>query len=253
MRRTKVSSYLESLSIFIFLLAAQLLLAQLPAAAQDSYFCRYYGQRDAHPITYVTPIFQESTLGHLPDRFYAYMQAHYDLNKIQFGNGQCKQISNNAAAQAYTMDLFEKQWAASKTEVIRIAWTDSPGSPTEPSASAPPTAAVAAQSSSAQSGMPYISCSTSGGAGIDTYLTGVFQTPLPVRYLPSGGVLVDQSILDHFYAYLTQKGYKFKPGSNYGCDVKPTEAEAKAAQHKRAYEGGGCSTCGKIVETGWKE
>jgi hypothetical protein len=102
-------------------------------------------------------------------------------------------------------------------------------------------------------GGPFISCSTSGGAGIDTYLTGVFQTTRPVRYLPSGGVLVDQSILDHFYAYLTQKGYNFKPGSNYGCDVKLTEAEAKAAQHKRAYEGGRCSTCGKIVETGWKE
>ncbi|MGH9572616.1 MAG: hypothetical protein ACRD40_03675, partial [Candidatus Acidiferrales bacterium] len=92
---------------------------------------------------------------------------------------------------------------------------------------------------------------TSGGAGIDTYLTGVFQTTAPVRRLPSGGVLVDQSILDRFYAYLKHEGYNFKPGSNYGCDVSPTAAAAKAAQHKRAYEGGGCSTCGKIVETGW--
>ena len=66
-------------------------------------------------------------------------------------------------------------------------------------------------------------------------------------------MLVDQGVLDRFYAYLTQKGYKFKPGSNYGCDVNPTEAQAKAAQHKRAYEGGACSTCGKIVETGWKD
>ena len=71
--------------------------------------------------------------------------------------------------------------------------------------------------------------------------------------MPSGGNLVDQGILDRFYAYLTQKGYNFKPGSNYGCDVSPTEAAAKAAQHKRAYEGGACSTCGKIVETGWKD
>jgi hypothetical protein len=102
-------------------------------------------------------------------------------------------------------------------------------------------------------GGPFISCSTSGGAGIDTYLTGVFQTTRPVRHLPSGGNLVDQSILNDFYAYLTQKGYKFKPGSNYGCDVSPTEVAAKAAQHKRAYEGGACSTCGKIVETGWKD
>jgi hypothetical protein len=74
-----------------------------------------------------------------------------------------------------------------------------------------------------------------------------------VRHLPSGGNLVDQSVLDHFYAYLTQKGYNFKPGSNYGCDVSPTEAAAIAAQHKRHFEGGGCSTCGKTVETGWKD
>jgi hypothetical protein len=75
----------------------------------------------------------------------------------------------------------------------------------------------------------------------------------PVKHLPNGGNLVDQSVLDRFYAYLTQKGYTFKPGSNYGCDVKPTEAEARVAQHKRAYEGGACSTCGKVEETGWKD
>jgi len=112
-------------------------------------------------------------------------------------------------------------------------------------AAAPPTAA--------STGGPFISCSTSGGAGIDTYLTGVFQTTRPVRHLPNGGNLVDQSVLDDFYAYLKQQGYNFKPGSNYGCDVSPTEAAAKAAQHKRAYEGGACSNCGKVVETGWKD
>ena len=110
-----------------------------------------------------------------------------------------------------------------------------------------------AQTTAASTGGPFISCSTSGGAGIDIYLTGVFQTTRPVRHVPSGGNLVDQSVLDDFYAYLKQKGYNFKPGSNYGCDVSPTEAAAKAAQHKRAYEGGACSNCGKIVETGWKD
>jgi hypothetical protein len=37
------------------------------------------------------------------------------------------------------------------------------------------------------------------------------------------------------------------------CDIKQTEEEAKAAMHKRAYEGSPCSTCGKVVETGWKD
>lgn len=105
---------------------------------------------------------------------------------------------------------------------------------------------------SAAGGGPFIACSTSGGAKINTYITGVFRTSHPVKYLPSGGYLVDQSVLDRFYAYLTKKGYNFKPGSNYGCVVEPTEALAKAAEHKR-YESGGCSNCGKVVETGWKD
>ena len=106
--------------------------------------------------------------------------------------------------------------------------------------------------SAASAPRPFIACSTSGGAGINTYVTGVFQTAYPVKYLPNGGHLVDQSVLDRFYAYLTHKGYHFKPGSNYGCVVETTVARAIAAEHKR-YESGGCSNCGKVVETGWKD
>ena len=126
-----------------------------------------------------------------------------------------------------------------------------------------------AQISYAPSATFFISCSTSGGAGIDIYYTGVFEigakpgprpgTPMAPAYTPDSGktwlwpAVLSQTVLDHFQAYLTQKGYKFLAGSASGCDVKPTEAAAQAAQHKRAYEGGGCSSCGKIVETGWKE
>ena len=74
-----------------------------------------------------------------------------------------------------------------------------------------------------------------------------------MRRSPNGAYLVDGAILDRFYAYLTQQGYKFKPGSGSACAVGATEAEAEAAKHKRYYEGGGCSTCGKTVETGWKD
>jgi hypothetical protein len=128
---------------------------------------------------------------------------------------------------------------------------------------------AAAQPSYAQSPTFFISCSTSGGAGIDTYYTGVFEigakpgpmprTPISLAASTDGGktwmypAVLSQTVLDRFYAYLNQKGYKFSPGSSSACDVKPTEAATKAAQHKRAYEGGGCSTCGKIVETGWKD
>jgi hypothetical protein len=121
------------------------------------------------------------------------------------------------------------------------------------------------QSSPAQSASFYLSCSTSANGRVDWYFTSVFQAELklrPPRGPGSGAFYVDgksidpasvQSILDHFQAYLTQKGYKFSPGSNLACDIKSTEEEAKAAMHKRAYEGNPCSTCGKVVETGWKE
>jgi hypothetical protein len=129
------------------------------------------------------------------------------------------------------------------------------------------TQAATAQSSSAQSATFFISCSTLADGGIDSYYTGVFAIGAKPGGRPSGPYAVganfggtwmipavsSQTVLDHFQAYLTQKGYKFKPGSSSACDIKPTEAATKAAQHKRAYEGGGCSTCGKVVETGWKD
>jgi len=133
-------------------------------------------------------------------------------------------------------------------------------SPTVPAAqtmtaSAAPVPSPAASPSGASTGGPFISCSTSGGAGMVVYLTGIFQTTRPVKHLPNGWNVVDQSVLDHFYAYLTQNGYNFKPGSNSGCDVSPTEAAAEAAQHTRIYgSSGSCGYCGnKFVNTGWKD
>jgi hypothetical protein len=117
------------------------------------------------------------------------------------------------------------------------------------------TGPAATATASASTRGPFISCSTQGGAGIVIYLTGIFQTTKPVRYLPNGAKIVDQSVLDDFYSYLKEKGYNFKPGSTSGCDVSMTEAAAETAQHTRVYGGGGgCGYCGaKVVETGWKE
>jgi hypothetical protein len=186
--------------------------------------------------------------------FNAYVQQNYQMNDHNnSGNGYCRRFSNDAATRANSMDMLLKQFASSNIESIHIDWADTPAQDAAIDAKLAAAAAATPRPAATASGGPFISCSTSGGAGIDTYLTGVFQTTRPVQHLPSGGNLVDQSVLDDFYAYLKQKGYSFKPGSNYGCDVQPTEAAAKAAQHKRAYEGGACSTCGKIVETGWKE
>ncbi len=213
--------------------------------------CRYQGQQDGHQVVYVAPILHtDFGTSDVSLAFNKYMNATYDTKNIQSGNGYCRTVSDSPEQQAYTMQQLEQQWATSKAVVTHINWspTDSGVAVARAQAVAPGPAQTAA-AAVASGGGPFVVCATSGGAGIDTYLTGAFQTT-HVRHTPSGGNLVDQAILDHFYAYLTQQGYKFKPGSNYGCAVKPTEAEAKADEQKRQ---SGCSTCGKIVETGWKE
>ena len=65
------------------------------------------------------------------------------------------------------------------------------------------------------------------------------------RGVPEWGILGIAAIIAHHMAP-EREGIAV-------ADVKPTAAETQAAQHKRAYEGGGCSNCGKVVETGWKE
>jgi hypothetical protein len=196
------------------------------------------------------------TPNQLSGNFAAYLQQNY---KIAMGGpaplgGGCERFSDVAALRANSMDMLQKQWASSKTEAINTNWTGSPAE-SAAAAAATPATAVTTQSSSAPSATFFISCSTARDGGIDTYYTDVFQEIGTAVRSPNGawGSASSQSVLDHFYAYLTQKGYNFKPGSSSACDVRPTEAEAKAAHHKRAYEGGGCSTCGKVVETGWKD
>jgi hypothetical protein len=138
--------------------------------------------------------------------------------------------------------------------VVPVDWTDTPAQAAAANA-ATASAAAAAQATAAHPAAPFISCSTSGGGGFDIYVTGIFQTTKPVRHLPNGARIVDQSVLDDFNAYLTQKGYKFKPGSNQGCDVSTSEAAAQTAQQTRIHGGpGSCGFCGnKVVETGWKD
>lgn len=227
-----------------------------PAAASASgpmrsFRCYYHGQKITHDfsapadnqIVYVTPIFQASSFD-VTRAFKSYMLTAYDLSKIEGATSGC-----DVDVQANVVDSQEKQWKASKTEVIHVNWT---GSPAE-LATATATAAATAPAT-ASAGGPFISCSTRGTAGVAIYVTGIFQTTLPIKHMPNGAKFVDQSVLDHFYAYLTEQGYKFTPGSNGGCDVSPTEAAAEAAQHTRIHGGNGsCGYCGfKVVETGWK-
>jgi hypothetical protein len=227
------------------------------ASAQPYYtLCRYQGQQDGHPIIYVTPIIHtDRGASDISLAFNQYMSVTYDIMKIQQGSGYCRTVSNSADQQAYTMQQLEKQWADSKTVVTHIDWT---GTPDEIAATDAKVAArTSAQSAASASGL-FVFCATSGAAGIDIYYTAVFQTPRVRPSRPIGTYVVDESIPNDFYAYLTQKGYKFvKPGS-FRCVVNRTEAAAKTAQHAWAYGGSGglgdsCCGYGKIVETGWKE
>ena len=235
--------------------------ASAPAAASasaQSYYtlCRYQGQQAGHPVIYVTPIIHtDHGASDISLDFNKFMKANYHIDEIQYGGGYCRAVSNSPDQQAYTMQQLDKQWAASKTVVTRLTWTDSPG---EVAATNARLSTAAAAASAAAAGGPYISCSTGSGPGVDTYFTGVFRTTRPIKHMPNGASIVDPSILNDFYAYLKQTGHDFKPGSNGSCDVKTTEEATKAAQRLRAYGGNGglgvnCCGNGKVVETGWKD
>jgi hypothetical protein len=195
---------------------------------------------------YISQVFQADWDSAAVDRAYdVYIRDQY-VHDLSLADTSTRCV---ALSPALAVSLHQSSTLGSKLirHIVPVDFSDSPAqAAAAQNIPAAPAAAPAA-------GGSFISCSTSGGAGIDTYLTGVFQTTHPVRHLPSGANLVDQGVLDRFYAYLKQQGYNFKPGSDANCAIAPTEAEAETAKHKRYYEGGGCSTCGKTVETGWKD
>ena len=274
MQRT-TPAYRRSLSLALSIAAAILNAMASPSSAatlpsgsvgaaapgQDWWMCRYQDPRDPNKPVLGSRMYyaviatgaasNESSA--LNAHFNAYVQQHDKVHvDVTGGKGFCVRVSNDAAVRANSMDLFLKQWASSNIQSIRVGWTNTPAENAAIDAKVAAVGAASPRPPIAQRAGPFIACSTSGGAGINTFITGVFQTASPVTHLPNGGNLVDQSVLDRFYAYLTQKGYRFKAGSNYGCVVEPTEAQARAAERQR-YESGGCSNCGTVVETGWKD
>jgi hypothetical protein len=270
--------------LFIFSLFP---LAPAISAQSNAYHCILYTKNAGKDVRFSsTPVLTNADVTTLNAAWKQYVAAAYHVSDPQ-AYGGCQALAGTPAQQEMVVTSAEANYKKLGAEVVHVNWTSAPGqtlsaaapspapihdvvapaaatsAPASPvrTAAAAPVAAPAAtsnvaapsapvtSSTTASTGGPFIICATSGGPGIDTYLTGVFQTTR-LRHLPSRGYLVDQSILDDFYAYLTQKNYNFKPGSNYGCAVQPTEAGAKADELKRQ---SGCSNCGKIVETGWKE
>ena len=209
---------------------------------------------NANETTYVSQIFQADwDSAPVSMAYNVFIRDHYvhDLN--------LSDLSPRCGAQSPAMQTMQHQTAMISNkrtgQSVAVDFSDTPAQQAAATHVAATPAVPATASNAPPTGGPFISCSTAGGAGFEIYVTGIFQTAKPVKQLPNGAKVVDQSILNDFYAYLTQKGYKFKPGSNEGCDVSPTEAAAIAAQHTRIYGGSGsCGYCGaKVVETGWKD
>jgi hypothetical protein len=249
--------------------------AQRPAAAPASgqmYYtlCRYQGQKDAHPIMYVTPIIHtDAGASTINQAFYTYMTTTYDLSKIQYGSGYCRQVSSSADQQAYTMSSLEKQWAASKTEVTHIDWSDTPAEVAATDAKVA-SAASAAAVPTAAANQNYAWCNSAWAgtagtmmpAGTVMYFSDVFVAAAPPP--PPGGKTgngwgqrnASAALQTPFFAFL-QKKYGDKDSSNYPVDCRlgypPAAGGLRSAQSaKQQFEDLAKQNKARIVETGWK-
>ncbi len=209
---------------------------------------------NANMTTYVSQLFQADwDSAPVSMAYNVFIRDHYvhDLTLTD--------LSPRCSAQSPAMQTMQHQTAMISNKrighAVAVDFSDTPAQQAAATHPAGAPATPATGSNAPSTGGPFISCSTQGGGGVTIYVTGIFQTAKPVRHTPSGAKVVDQSVIDDFDAYLTQKGYTFKPGSAGGCDVSPTEAAAITAQHTRIHGGGGgCGYCGnKVVETGWTE
>jgi hypothetical protein len=260
----KVPAYAAFAFVGLFLFASgKFGQAQAQSGATNYYRCHTLIRGST--TVYASPLIATSTpMAALSQDWTSYVRSTYSLG---VGGSQCVYFGNSLDHAQFSMNYEEKGW--SNLKIVRVDYTFGAG----PAAQAPSGQTVAAASTvsvtpaPSSSGRPtvkaYMSCSTAVAGGFDRYYTDVFAAELgaPTRRIPIGFSVdrqpVDpasvQEILNRFHAYLTQKGYRYAPGSAVACDLASTEAAARAAQHKRAYEGVGCSSgCGKVIETGWR-
>jgi hypothetical protein len=246
--------------------------AYAPAPGHDPYLCMYYGQKDAHQITYVSPMVYT---GAPPNQaFFNYLTTNYDLSKILHAGGHCDRYSSDPATQANSVDMLEKQWAASKTEVIHVNWTNSPAENAAATAKLA-SAATAAAVPTAAANQNYVFCHSEWAPGTKAeaaasvmYVSDIFPAdmPPPVTHLPghppppanANGAQINRTyaLQRSFFAFL-QKQYGFKDSGNYpttcATSFPPTAGGLQSAQNnKQTTEDGVRQLNGKIVETGWK-
>jgi len=265
MSRIKVSAYIVSLLACSLLPQAQVF-GQM--GAMHHYHCHVL--RTSTKTVYSSSIIvTDIARGAMMQDWHKHMLAAYSLTPVPAAPDRfdCVDLGSSAAQQQAALTYDQQSWTANNYKIISVDYAPagaSSGSSAPVTSSTPDPLLV--DPSSFPTVRAFMSCSTAGTGGANIYYTGVFAADLRTGNRGRGGrsaVIIDrkvvdpaavQEVLDHFQTYLTQKGYKFVPGNSLACDVKPTEAEASAAKHYRAYEGGGCTSgCSKIVETDWKQ
>jgi hypothetical protein len=269
MRRTHVAASLGPLFLSIFLLASAASTPSLHAQAQPYYtLCRYQGQQDGHPIVYVTPVIHTSAgASNIAQDFNKYMAATYDTTRVQYGSGYCRTVSSSADQQAYTMEQLEKQWAASKTVVTHIDWSDTPDEVAAVNAKvASATAAAAVPTAAADQHYVFCTSARAQSPGEVEYFSDIFPAVTLSQQLPADGGKGPGNGGDQrnavaafqapFFAFL-QKKYGYKTNGNYPteCAVTypPTAGGLQQAQAaKRQLEDLARQNKAQIVETGWK-
>ncbi|MGH9695423.1 MAG: hypothetical protein ACRD5Z_14835, partial [Bryobacteraceae bacterium] len=241
---------------------------------QYAFLCTYSGQKDVHSIEYVSPVVYgaATAASQLSQAFYNYLKTTYDLSKIQRGRGGCESFPKEPAAQANSMGMLEKQWAASKTEVTHVAWTNAPAENAAIDTKVAATATAAAVPTAAES-QKYVFCHSAWAAGSTVpagtvmYVSDIFPAEMPPPPAPRPGhplppnansaqLTRTYALQSSFFAFL-QKQFSYKDSGNYpvtcATGFPPTAGGLRTAQqNKQQTEDGVKQVNGRIVETGWK-
>jgi hypothetical protein len=99
------------------------------ASGQGSWYqCRSWGENGPHETIYVTPFMHtDAAASTIHQAYFTYMHRAYPVDKLIHESDYCRQASGDAGQRAFSLSTEEKQWAASKWEVIHINWTYTPG------------------------------------------------------------------------------------------------------------------------------
>jgi len=245
------------------------------ASGQGTWYqCRSWGKiKGIRDAVYVTPYIRtDAAASTINMAYYSYMYATYPdhyVSTLPGWHDYCQVVSGNAEQQAFTLSTEEKQWAASKWEVIRLNWTYSPGEVAATNARVASAAASAAVPTAAAN-QNYAWCNSAWAgtagtmmpSGTVMYFSDVFVAVAPPP--PAGSKTgngwgqrnASAALQTPFFEFL-QKKYRYNDASNYPVECRlgypPTAGGLQSAQRARQqFEDLAKQNRARIVETGWK-